>query len=93
MAKRNRHNKRNNEQWSIYGDLPRLARHIETAAFGHWIMDRGGECIHTTNPYEVARWRSWETHDVAVLYKKADGTLTWTLSSADDYRAFLRDEA
>ena len=89
MSKRSKLNARNREQTSIYRDLPRHAKHVETLAFGRWIKAMGGVCLHTTNQYEVARWRSWDKQDVAVLYKKADGTLTWTLSSAADYRAFL----
>lgn len=89
MSKRSKRNARDYTQRSIYRDLPRMAGHIETQAFGRWIKAMGGECLHVTNQYEVARWRSWDKQDVAVLYRKADGTLTWTLSSAADYRAFL----
>jgi predicted nucleic acid-binding Zn finger protein len=91
MSRQSRRNKRDFVQRSIYHDLPAHAKFVKTGHFGDWIMSKGGACIHTTNQYEVARWRSWCKHDVAVLYKKADGTLTWTLSAADDYRAFMAE--
>lgn len=91
MSRQSQRNARDRQQWSIYADLPRSASHVRTADFGRWIHSKGGRCIHTTNQYEVARWRSDDKHDVAVLYRKADGTLTWTLSAAADYRAFMRE--
>ena len=91
MSKQSQRNARDRQQASIYHDLPRHARKVRTAHFGEWIMQKGGMCLATTNEYEVARWRSWDKRDVAVLYKKKDGTLTWTLSSAADYRLFLQE--
>ena len=92
MSRQSQRNARDRMQYSVYRDLPRMASHIRTRDFGRWIMRKGGACIDTTNQYEVARWRSDDQHDVAVLYKKADGTLTWTLSAAADYRAFMAEE-
>lgn len=91
MSKNSKRNQRDRVQTSVYRDLPRLARFVKTGHFGQWIHEKGGKCLHTTNQYEVARWRSDDKHDVAVLYKKADGTLTWTLSAAADYRAFMAE--
>lgn len=91
MSKQSQRNARDRHQRSVYHDLPRVARKVRTGHFGEWIMEKGGKCLHTTNPYEVARWRSWDKRDVAILYKKADGTLTWTLSAAADYRAFMQE--
>lgn len=91
MSRQSQRNARDRIQHSVYRDLPRNAGFIRTADFGAWIIRNGGTPLHTTNQYEVARWRSDDKHDVAVLYKKADGTLTWTLSAAADYRAFLRE--
>jgi hypothetical protein len=91
MSKQSQRNQRDRAQRSVYGDLPRHARFVKTGHFAEWILGKGGKLLHTTNQYEVARWRSWCKRDVAVLYKKADGTLTWTLSAADDYRAFMKD--
>jgi hypothetical protein len=91
VSKQSQRNQRDRVQRSIYHDLPRTARKVRTGHFGEWITEKGGKCLPTTNKYEVARWRSWDKHDVAVLYKKADGTLTWTLSSAADYRAFMQE--
>ncbi len=89
MSRQSKRNERDRQQNSVYRDLPRKARQVRTEEFGRWIRAMGGQCLHTTNQYEVARWRSWDKQDVAVLYKKQDGTLTWTLSSAADYRYFL----
>jgi len=91
MSRQSRRNQRDRMQTSIYRDLPRHARFVKTGHFGEWIVEKGGAPLHTTNQYEVARWRSDDKHDVAVLYKKADGTLTWTLSAAADYRAFMNE--
>lgn len=91
MSKQSQRNARDRQQRSIYHDLPRHARQVRTAHFGEWIVEKGGKPLHTTNQYEVARWRSWCKRDVAVLYKKQDGTLTWTLSAAADYRAFMQE--
>jgi len=91
VTRRSKRNARDRVQQSIYADLPRHAQFVKTGHFGEWIIARGGMPLHTTNQYEVARWRSDDKHDVAVLYKKADGTLTWTISAAADYRAFMRE--
>ena len=91
MSRQSKRNARDRHQMSVYRDLPRHAKFVKTAHFGDWVHEKGGKCLHTTNQYEVARWRSDDKHDVAVLYKKADGTLTWTLSAAADYRAFMAE--
>jgi hypothetical protein len=91
MSKQSQRNRRDRVQRSIYHDLPRHARHLQTGRFGAWIRLGGGKCLHTTNPYEVARWKSLDRMATCVIYKKADGTLTWTVNAADDYRDFLKD--
>lgn len=91
MSKQSQRNQRDRVQRSIYFDLPRRSREIETGRFGAWVRVCGGKCLHTTNEYEVARWKSLDRMNVCILYKKADGTLTWTPNAADDYRSFLRE--
>lgn len=91
MSKQSKRNRRDRDQRQMFGDLPALAWRVRTGHFGEWIAENGGECIHTTSQYEVARWRRPGRADVAVLYKKQDGSLTWLRSAASDYRAFMQD--
>ena len=90
MSRNSRRNKRDLHQRSIYADLPREVHGLRLIAFGQWIADNGGTCLHTTNQYEVARWQY--EGEIAVIYCKADKSITWTISSAEDYRAFLKEQ-
>jgi hypothetical protein len=84
---RRRHS--NAHGFSIYRGLPTQARRIQTLLFGQWLMlHHGATPLHTTNEYEVARWRRADG-TVCIIYKKANGEVTWTIPAAEDYRAFL----
>lgn len=85
MSRRRRSNA---EHFSIYQGLPCIARLILTREFGKWLVGEGAELLHVKSPYEVFRYRP-AGGDPVILYKKASGALTWSIKSAEDYRAFL----
>lgn len=65
-----------------------------TQGFSEWVSDQGGEVLAPTNEWEViryrAKWRGTDTHAVHIIYRKANGILTYTGGSEGHYRAFMR---
>lgn len=72
---------------------PAHINEFDAEAFLAYVRDSGGEVLPPTNPWEIARyrakWRGSDAVDVHIVYKKANGRLTYTKGSEDHYRAFV----
>jgi hypothetical protein len=76
------------------GKAPHLLRDFDREGFFNWLYAVNATLAEPTNEYEVIRYRRWglqnasrpETH---IVYRRGDGTLTYTGNSRQDYEDFI----
>lgn len=54
--------------------------------FTNWLVARGASILAPTNPYEVLRFTARK--GIAIIYRKAQGTLTWNDAATDAWEAY-----
>ncbi len=74
-------------------NAPHSMRKFDRDGFMAWLDDNGGIVLEPTNEYEVLRYRKWCEGDTSrpsthIVYRRKDGTLTYTGQSRQHYEAF-----
>lgn len=77
---------------SIYAGLPVQASQVRTGDFAIWLSKQGATLLDLKSIFEIARWRGTDDPIPRILYKKGNGEVTWTIPTAEAYRAFLASE-
>lgn len=68
--------------------IPGNLTQFNAAAFAKYLDEQGATVLEPTNPYEVVRYRvNKATH---IVYRKANGNLTYTGWSNKHYKDFMR---
>lgn len=73
---------------------PHILRKFDRDAFMDWLDGVGAIVLEPTNEFEVIRYRKWCDNDTSrpsthIVYRRKDGTLTYTGASRAHYEAFL----
>ncbi len=76
---------------------PHSLKQFKRDDFLGWLEGRGASLTELTNQYEVVRYRMWTPTDKArpsthIIYKRENGSLTYTGSARQHYESFCGDK-